>query len=585
MVSQSTELMRYSFHEVILAFIHGFRLDISAAGYLLLLPVLLAVPWFFVTGKWYIRFMKIYSLLIIILITPLILGDSVVYSYWAYRLDFSVVGYLKNPKDVMASATTLQLIELFSSNALITFLVAKSCFKLINRFYVIPEKKKLPVIPAFVFVMLFAFLIIPIRGGLGVAPLNSGSVYFSEHLFLNHSALNVVWHFGHTAVYSKPVRNPYQFTSRQEAEKTFSELIRNTSDTVKVLNRHNPNLLLIILESFGSEIIDINGIDSAVAPRFKEYIREGIYFSGLYAAGSRTDKAVPAIFSGYPNLPVIQVIREPRKTQKMPGIFRLLDSAGYKTSFWYGGDLNFANFNSFITTTGFTEKVTMENFDRSDRNSKWGVHDHIVFERLHDSLARAREPFAYGILSLSSHEPFEVPMIPVFKGKDILSRFKNSVYYTDKSLGEFLDKAKKSDWWERTLVVIIADHCRRNFDTIPVYSESIFKIPMLWLGGALAVRDTVISKPCSQFDLPLTLAAQLGLKASFPFSKNILSTKNNSFAFYTYNEGFAFITDSSSVIYDIKLKGYVKAEGKNAEIAEKNAKAFLQVLFDDYLSK
>ncbi len=415
--------------------------------------------------------------------------------------------------------------------------------------------------------------------------MNSGSVYFSEHLFLNHTALNVIWHFGYTALHIKPRENPYKFYPEEEAHECFSMLLKDNGTTKYMLKTEKPNILLIILESFGSDVIGITRTDSVTAPRFKEYVPEGIYFTGLYAAGSRTDKAIPAILSGYPNLPLIQVIREPRKTQTMPGLFKLLDSAGYKTSFWYGGDINFANMNSFITTMGFREKVTIDNFDKKDRNSKWGVHDHILFERLNDSLNTSKNPFAYAVLSLSSHEPFEVPMAPVFKGHDILSQFKNSIYYTDKSLGEFLDRAKKTDWWKNTLIIITADHCRRNSDTIPVYSESIFKIPLLWLGGAIAVKDTIIRKPFSQFDLPLTITSQLKFKANFPFSKDILSTGSVNFAFYTYNEGFGFVTDTSFVAYDIKLGNCPAKRGNRTDLAEKFGKAFLQVLFDDYLSR
>ncbi len=578
-------MTNYRISDILLAFYHGFKMDISATGYILILPLLIAIPWFFTGGNWYRKWLKIYSDILLILFIPLILCDAFIYSFWAYRLDFSVIGYLKEPKDAIASATTVQLFLLIVIDIIITFIFIKLCNILIDKFCHKEDKIASPIIPSIVFILFSGFLVIPIRGGLGVAPMNSGSVYFSEHLFLNHAAINVVWNFGYTALHIKPKENPYKFYPQNEAYECFSMLLKDNGVPKYLLNTEKPNILLIILESFGSDIIGINRKDSVTAPRFKEYIPEGIYFSGLYAAGSRTDKAIPAILSGYPNLPLIQVIREPRKTQTMPGLFKLLDSSGYKTSFWYGGDINFASMNSFITTMGFEEKVTIDNFDKKDRNSKWGVHDHILFERLNDSLNTSRNPFAYAVLSLSSHEPFEVPMSPVFKGRDILSQFKNSIYYTDKSLGEFLDRAKKTDWWKNTLIIITSDHCRRNSDTIPVYSESIFKIPMLWLGGAISARDTIITKICCQFDLPLTIASQLKLKANFRFSKNILSNGSGNFAFYTYNEGFGFVTDTSFVAYDIKLGNCPFKRGKGTDLAEKSGKSFLQVLFDDYLSR
>ena len=189
------------------------------------------------------------------------------------------------------------------------------------------------------------------------------------------------------------------------------------------------------------------------------------------------------------------------------------------------------------------------------------------------------------VLTLSSHEPFEVPMEPVFKGHDDLTKFRNSIYYTDRSLGMFLDWAKTTEWWNNTLVVIVADHCRRNSSDVLVYSEEIFKIPMLWLGGVLVKTGIIIEKTGSQVDIPITILHQLDLDDNYPFSKDLLSPESRSFAFYTFNEGFGFITDSSKYIYDHKLGDYVVSEGKNPEFAGQYGKAYLQVLYEDFLSR
>jgi hypothetical protein len=95
----------------------------------------------------------------------------------------------------------------------------------------------------------------------------------------------------------------------------------------------------------------------------------------------------------------------------------------------------------------------------------------------------------------------------------------------------------------------------------------------------------MIEKLGSQVDIPVTLFNQLGLEGSFPFSKDLLSDKSRSFAFYTYNEGFGFISDSSVYIYDHKQKEPVFTDGRDIETGERNGKAYLQVLFDDYLKR
>ncbi len=110
----------------------------------------------------------------------------------------------------------------------------------------------------------------------------------------------------------------------------------------------------------------------------------------------------------------ISIIKEPNKSQTLPSLVKILNGDGYRSSFWYGGDINFANFNSFVVGSGFQDIITEKNFNPANYNSKWGVHDHILFQALKDSMKIAREPFLKVILTLSSHEPFDVPMEPVF---------------------------------------------------------------------------------------------------------------------------------------------------------------------------
>jgi phosphoglycerol transferase MdoB-like AlkP superfamily enzyme len=294
---------------------------------------------------------------------------------------------------------------------------------------------------------------------------------------------------------------------------------------------------------------------------------------------------MPAILDGYPAQPAQSIIKEPKKSQSLPSLVKILIDNGYHSSFWYGGEINFANFNSFVIGSGFHDIITKDNFDPVNYNSKWGVHDHLLFQALKDSMKTVKEPFFKVILTLSSHEPFDVPMEPVFKGSDDMTKYKNSVYYTDKTLGSFLDWAKSTDWWNNVLVIMVADHAARISSDMPNYKKNVFKIPMLWVGGALSKRGIRIEKLGGQVDIPSTLLDQLGIASSFPFAKDLLSDQSKSFAFYTYNEGFGFLTDSSAVSFDLKSKMTVLREGKNPESAERKGKAYLQVLFNDYVKR
>jgi phosphoglycerol transferase MdoB-like AlkP superfamily enzyme len=566
-------------------FWHGAKLDISTTGYFLLFPVLAAIPGIYFSGNWYRILIKWYSYIMIAFSSIIIVADANLYSYWGFRMDYTPMFYLKTPGEAMASVSTLKAVAFFTTIILISSFFIYIYNRFIDRLFKGFERKGYWLLWIVAFMILLVSLIIPIRGGFGIAPINAGSVYFSQDMFLNHTAVNAIWNVGTSAFTRKPVKNPYSFGDLQEAKTIVDTLTVTRGTPEKILNTDRPNILIIILESFSGFLIGDLGGDSLVTPCFNRYSKEGVLFSGFYASGTRTDKAMPAILDGYPALPAQSIIKEPKKSQTLPNIVRMMIDQGYYSSFWYGGEINFANFNSFVIGSGFRQIITKDNFSPENYNSKWGVHDHVLFKTLEDSMKNVKEPFINVVLTLSSHEPFDVPMEPVFKGSDNLAKYKNSVYYSDKVLGSFLDWARERDWWKNTLVIMVADHCARVTSEMPYYAPVAFRIPMLWIGGAISKKGIRVEKHGSQADIPATLFGQLGLPPAFPFGKDLLSEGSESFAFYAFNEGFGFITDSSAVAYDHKLKKPVLLEGKAPDFALGMGKAYLQVLFNDYLKR
>jgi phosphoglycerol transferase MdoB-like AlkP superfamily enzyme len=566
-------------------FWHGLKLDISTTGYYMLLPLLGIIPGVILTGNWYRLTVRWYTYFLIAFSSLIIVSDANLYSYWGFRMDYTPMLYLRTPREAFASISIFKII-LF----LCLIMIMSACFifiynKLIDRLFLGFKRIRHLIAGLLFFIILWGALIIPIRGGFGLAPINAGTVYFSKKMFLNHTAINAIWNVGTSAFAQRPVKNPYEFGDLSDATSLVDTLTVKKGIPEKVLNSTRPDIILIVLESFSGYLIGPLGGDSLVTPNFNRYISEGILFSNFYASGTRTDKAMPAILDGYPAQPAQSIIKEPKKSQSLPSLVKVLNDNGYHSSFWYGGEINFANFNSFVIGSGFHDIITKNNFDPANYNSKWGVHDHILFQTIKDSMKNAHEPFFKVVLTLSSHEPFDVPMKTVFTGSDEMSKYKNSVYYADKTLGSFLDWAKGTEWWKNTLIIMVADHAARIYNDMPNYKQNVFRIPMLWIGGAVSKRGLRIEKLGSQVDIPLTLLNQLAISGSFPFSKDMLSDRSKSFAFYTYNEGFGFITDSSAVGFDLKSKMTVLTEGKDPGSAEKMGKAYLQVLFNDYLKR
>jgi phosphoglycerol transferase MdoB-like AlkP superfamily enzyme len=299
----------------------------------------------------------------------------------------------------------------------------------------------------------------------------------------------------------------------------------STFKNKKIINTDKPNVVIIILESFTSKIIGVLGGRPEVTPNFNKLSHEGILFDNFYASGDRSDKGIVAILSGYPAQPTSSIIKFPQKTQNLPYLSHTLAKMDYSTNFYYGGDINFANMRSYFANGGFNT-VTKNDFNKSDCNSKWGVHDHIMFNKLLDDIDKENQKFFKVFFTLSSHEPFDVPMKTVINGDDEDNKFLNSAYYTDSCIGNFFENAQKRAWWKNTIFILVADHGVRLPDNTAINSVLKFKIPMLFLGGALKKQDTVIHTYGSQIDIPKTLLTQMGIKNDkYRFSKNLLSKK------------------------------------------------------------
>ena len=401
-----------------------------------------------------------------------------------------------------------------------------------------------------ILLFLTATMIIPVRGGFGIAPMNPGKVYFSQNVFANQAALNGIWNLMYGLSKSGDMYRQYpNHVDEEIAQSWFDSIFNEKNAGTVVLRVKKPNVVIILLESFGSKLIEPLGGLEGVTPQFNRLAEEGLLFSNIFAAGDRSDKGIVSVLSGFPAQSTQSVIKFPLKSSKLPTISEAFDSLGYSTIFYYGGDPDFANIRSYLYSAKFRQLVTQDDFPKSYRNSKWGVHDEHVFERLLTDLDSASAPFFKFFFTLSSHEPFEIPSNFKFSGSNEVNKYKSSVFYTDSCLGRFFDEAKTRDWYDSTLFILVADHGHRLPGNDPIYSAKKFRIPMLWLGGAVDTTGR-IEKTASQFDLAATLLEQVGIDSkSYPFSRNILSARN-SFAYYVFNDGFGYVTDSSQFVWD-----------------------------------
>ncbi|HLF46286.1 MAG TPA: sulfatase-like hydrolase/transferase [Chitinophagaceae bacterium] len=567
---------------------YGVKMDLSMAAYITILPCLFVLAGLFIPLFREKRIYVIYTGIILFIQLLLIIADAEIYKAWGVRLDFTPLKYLANPKEVWASISHLPLIWILSGFLLVYFLLLWIFNRIINRSIGLLQVRRFKLVQLVIVLLFTGLLIIPVRGGVQLSPLNQSSVFFSNNQYANNAALNASWNFMYSVTMMNQLKeNPYEYLNEQEASdktRVLFETGNKTEQVVTITDTAMPNVVLIVWESFTEKVLDMQLEGKFIIPEFRKWRKEGIYFSNCYSSGDRTDKGISAVLSSYPALPKGSIVNYPEKTSKLPGLGKIFLDNRYTTSFYYGGEPEFANIKSYLTAQDFQHFTTKSDFKKEDMNSKWGAHDDVVVKKILEDLPGLKQPFFTTWLSLSSHEPFETSARLFFKGKDKQSKFLNSLHFSDSVIFYFINELKKLPSWNNTLVIISADH--GHYLPITGKKADDFRIPVLWLGGALKKQNALVKKTVSQLDIAGSLIQQMGFSQNpFPFSKNLFDSSSGHWAFFTFNDGIGFVTDSSRLLFDNTGRRVVFEEGKTNPAMVTISKALMQVVYADFLRR
>ena len=568
----------FGFADYMQVMVHGASLDAATAGYLTAFPFLLVL-----ISIWFRKFplKKIlygYYILAAALISIIFVVDMALYTFWGFKLDASVFLYIDSPKEALASVSVgfilLRVLAILLLIALNSWVLLKITPSVLNA-----TRKRIAGTAGML--LLGGVLFIIIRGGVTESTSNIGQVYFSNEPFLNHSAVNPDFSLLSSMGKSQDFASEFNFFDEEKRAALFDGLYPTTDgdSIIQVLNTKRPNILIILMEGFGGAFVEPLGGLPDVTPHFNRLSKEGVFFTNCYANSFRTDRGTVCTFSGYLGLPTASVMKIPAKSRTLPAIAEGLSKAGYKTDFLYGGDINFTNMKSYLLSTGYQRLTANTDFSLAEQTSNaWGVNDDITFEYLYNQLRNRKEegPWHTAFLTLSSHEPFEVPY------HRLEDKIPNAFAYTDECLGKFIDRLKQTPAWKDLLVICLPDHGfyypREGSNAMPRF----YQIPLLWLGGAVK-QPMQVDKIMNQTDLAATLLGQLGLEhTAFTFSRNVLgSDYKYPFAFYSFNNGFSFRDSTGVTVFDNNSGSILFDEPEADESRLDKGKAILQTVYDD----
>ena len=630
---------QYGIGDWLQVLIHSVPQDLTVAGYVVAVPLIVKLFHLWLPGNWYRHLMYWVLGILFFVVLFLWLTDLVLFGYWGFRLDATPLIYLlDNPAEALASAPWWMYVLGIGGILLILYVVEWLLHKLMpspqrshshlwreacsNR----PEPLRRRIIHTLQGLLFAGIVFLCIRGGVSESTMNVGRAYFSTEMNLNQAAVNPVFSFLYSLSKQKNYDEMYRFMTDEECDEALAELNRltvNTSDSLRsvrqtLLKTNRPNILLIILEGFSGKACTAlyPDADPRVMPELTQLYREGLGWTRFYCTSWRTDRGVASILASYPAQPTTTVMKDQSKCNHLQYLPQRLKEEGYHPQFYYGGDANFTNMLGFLRAGGIEEVVSMNNFSRAERMQQWGAPDEVVYNRILEDVRKGAKgsegskgskgsesskgsegedgPFFKVVLTLSSHEPFDVPSF-----NRLEHPFANSFAYADSCLGRFIDQLKADPQvWNDLLVVVLPDHCSYYPENMEFQEPDRYHIPMVWMGGALqlpldaeGVEIHEIDALGDQTDLSATLLGQLGIHhEDFNFSKDLLDPATPRYAFYDYPDGFGLLADVcdttgvKTICYtqdnrqvDVPLKWSYDPEHQ----AQRWGKAFLQRLFDD----
>ncbi|KPH94879.1 hypothetical protein AMS58_10225 [Pseudoalteromonas porphyrae] len=554
----------FSSHAWMSIFIGGLRVDIATLSYILMPALLLIIASTLfsrehvirVIIKYYLVFMA--ALLIFFeVITPTFINE---YDLRPNRL---FIEYLIYPKEVSKMIFSGYKIEVF-----ITLLVLVLGVKLATKIFSSQwrsQSKLSAITHTLLIVSLLCLTVLGARNSLGHRPLNPAMVAFSTDHLLNDLTLNSLYSVAFAIKqlgnekssqdYYGTIPEPELLNLVRAAMQNESALFNDTTAPTKTFHSASnqgkaKNLVIILQESLGARYVGTLG-GLPLTPNIDALYQQGWGFDNLYATGTRSVRGIEAVITGFVPTPSRAVVKLDKSQRDFFTIADFLAKRDYHTQFIYGGESHFDNMQSFFLGNGFKQIIDSDDFANIDFNGSWGASDEDLFNQADielNKLQQQNKPFFSLIFSSSNHSPYEFPDGKITLYDNQKQTRNNAAKYADYALGTFIEKAKKSRYWEDTIFIVIADHDSRvsGASLVPI---DHFRIPAVIFGnGITAKRDHQLA---SQLDIPVTLLSLIGASGEHPMIGHDLSQTMHSDkhrAIMQYDKNFAYMQGNKVVI-------------------------------------
>lgn len=409
------------------------------------------------------------------------------------------------------------------------------------------------------------------------SPMRTGVAYFSEYDVANQLALNPNYTFWRDAIYDARDKDQLanmmadiecpgadsvvcellaidEVDQRQGRKKLFRP-VRFESQ-----NEDPPNIIVIIMESFGSTRLRSLGSqwEYDLAPCFDSLAEEGVLFTNFFSAGHHTYTGVFSTLTGCPHQFTELIMKQVPGQAHFKTLTDVLGEFGYRTLLFTTHDPHFDNMQGFVMSNGVDQCYSLFDFDPSKRIGTWGVPDHVMFDEALDIFAEVRpQPFFAMLLTTSNHGPWTIPDVPMERISDDVERAEelNAFKYSDWSLGRFIRKIQSDSAFSNTIVMITADNgtpYNRKLDLDITYAQ----IPLLILDtDSRLAAGTRIDRVGGQMDIPATALGLVGRDYdNYTFGHDLLDSTDDATDYALVSEWYriGYVEDDYYLIHRLR---------------------------------
>ena len=530
--------------EFLYSLLYGIRMDtIVFSAFGIIFTVLYALN--------LIYFLKIFLTILVSIYLALEISTIAFMDKFFSRPNYLFIEHLNNYNEIFGMVWELYKFYLIIAVVGLVYFIYKVYLYFSNTLYKSAILPKLIILPFMIVLLLYGT-----RSSIGAATPNQGFYTFSQVNLHNEIANNSIFSILY-ATYLLKKEKFYAF-----GKITSSEAISNLKSINNISNTNNSlirfqkslfskkkNIILVMLESFGSDHIGYLG-GTPTTPVLDNLTKQSLYFTNLYATGTRTSWGVSSIITSLYPIPSREYVKASKSQKDFYTIAKTLKNHNYENTFLYSGDADFDNMRGFLLSNGYDNVYGKESFSEDKHKYTWGYSDEDLYDKTLSLIEKSKnKPYFITLLTMSSHEPFDYPknkVEPYKKAK--LEGFANSIKYSDYAIGKFMDKLKQKGILKNTVVAFIADHSDNSYGSfdVPVHSYKI---------AALIVSDDFkggkeYDKIASQIDFAPTILDIAGISDTIPsMGSSVLQNERDSALLLANRTKFAYLLKDQVIIY------------------------------------